>query len=352
MMHMNGKKLISIIIPFYNTPTDLFEKCIESVVQQDYKNTEILVIDDGSSPENLNKILTITKKDSRIRVISQKNGGEGAARNTGINKARGEYIVFVDSDDGLGYGWLSYAMSVVDKSQADIVSGKVVRVTSIPNREDAEVEEPTSFTQLDRNRFWELQRDFLYFSSNLQKGLPLLDPGVCSKLIKRSCVGGVRFPVGIKLSSDQVFNHYLLNKAGKYALTNKISYYYVSNSESVSHVYQPKAADYMMQSMRLIRDQLIENKEVSQAFYYRVLAEITEAIQYAYFSDKNKLCLKEKVQGVRYAGSIDVVKNSLVKMDINSLPNRQWKLKAWLLKHQFYALFVVLKMISDIGEKS
>lgn len=344
---MNKKKLVSIVIPAYNTPIMLFKKCIFSIISQSYSNIEIIVVDDGSMPEFAKQIDQMAECESVMKVIHKTNGGEGSARNTGIENARGEYVIFVDADDGLSYEWIQYAVSLADKYDSDVVSGKVIRVKDIPEIEIYD-DKTVIHKVFQKSSFWELQRDFFYFDSKLLNGLDILDPGVCSKLIKRKCLQNIRFPIGIKLSSDQVVNHMLLRQVESYILTNRISYYYVENDLSISHVYQPLAVDYMMQSMELINDLIDRNPSVLQAFCYRVLAEITEGIQYAYFSEKKKLTFREKIAGVKYASEKDLVKKCFRIMKNKSLPNKQWKLKAFLLKNKMYSLFVIIKTISDI----
>ena len=91
-------ELISVILPVYNVQQYL-EKCIESVVNQTYKNLEIILIDDGSTDMSGKICDEFAEKDGRIKVIHSKNGGVSAARNIGLDIATGEYIGFVDSDD-------------------------------------------------------------------------------------------------------------------------------------------------------------------------------------------------------------------------------------------------------------
>ena len=86
------KPLISIIIPVYNVENYL-KQCLDSVINQTYKNTEIICVNDGSTDNSLNILLDYKQKDSRIQVINQKNGGLSNARNTGINAANGKYII-------------------------------------------------------------------------------------------------------------------------------------------------------------------------------------------------------------------------------------------------------------------
>lgn len=90
--------LISIIIPIYNVE-EYLERCIDSVVNQTYKNLEIILVDDGS-PDRCGDICdTWALRDTRIKVIHKKNGGLSDARNAGMSLATGEFIAFVDSDD-------------------------------------------------------------------------------------------------------------------------------------------------------------------------------------------------------------------------------------------------------------
>lgn len=94
---MNNPK-ISIIVPVYNAKAYL-EKCILSIMEQSYQRLEILLVDDGSTDGSSEMCDAIAIRDSRVKVIHQSNGGPSKARNTGIDAASGEYILFVDSDD-------------------------------------------------------------------------------------------------------------------------------------------------------------------------------------------------------------------------------------------------------------
>lgn len=90
--------LISVIVPVYNTKAYL-KKCITSIIGSTYENLQIILIDDGSTDDSSGICDYFSAKDSRIEVLHKRNGGASSARNLGLEKARGEYIVFVDSDD-------------------------------------------------------------------------------------------------------------------------------------------------------------------------------------------------------------------------------------------------------------
>jgi len=95
---------ISVIIPVYNAEKYL-QPCVDSVLMQTYKDFELILVDDGSRDGSGAMCDNIASQDSRVHVVHQKNAGAGAARNAGLSKAQGEYIVFVDSDDMIRQGY-------------------------------------------------------------------------------------------------------------------------------------------------------------------------------------------------------------------------------------------------------
>lgn len=98
--------VLSVIIPVYNAERSI-ERTLDSVLPQAGEDAEIILIDDGSCDRSLEICQRLAREDARIKVFSQANGGPGAARNTGLQAARGEYIQFVDSDDTLMPGTIS-----------------------------------------------------------------------------------------------------------------------------------------------------------------------------------------------------------------------------------------------------
>ena len=114
------KEKVSIIIPVYNSEKTL-KKCIESVINQTYKNIEILIINDGSKDKSLNIMNEYKNKDERIIVINQKNKGLSGARNTGINNATGDYITFIDSDDYIKPNLVKDTIKIFEEYECDVV---------------------------------------------------------------------------------------------------------------------------------------------------------------------------------------------------------------------------------------
>lgn len=116
---MNQLPKVSVIIPVYNVEKYLIE-CLKSIVNQSYKNLEIILVDDGS-PDNSGKICDeYATCDTRIKVIHKENGGVSCARNVGLDLASGEYICFVDPDDWLEYNALELCFTYLLITKADL----------------------------------------------------------------------------------------------------------------------------------------------------------------------------------------------------------------------------------------
>lgn len=114
-------KLLSVIIPVYNVKPYL-EKCVESIVDQTYHNLQIILVDDGSTDGSQTICDELAQKDSRIVVIHKENGGQSTARNVGMDRAKGDYIAFVDSDDWLERNMYEVLINQLEAHDADLVA--------------------------------------------------------------------------------------------------------------------------------------------------------------------------------------------------------------------------------------
>ncbi len=111
---------VSVIIPVYNAEKHL-RQCLDTICGQTLSQIEILCVDDGSSDGSLQILQEYAEKDSRVRVLPQKNAGAGAARNHGLKEARGEYLSFLDADDFFEPEMLSSAVSCIEQYEADFI---------------------------------------------------------------------------------------------------------------------------------------------------------------------------------------------------------------------------------------
>ncbi len=123
--------LVSVIIPLYNGERYIID-CLESLRKQKYRNLEIIVIDDGSTDHSLDKInkyYVRYEKNLLINIIKQKNQGQGASRNTGIDNVHGKYMMFIDQDDTLVTGILKKMVAKAEKLNSDIIAAGYQRVS-------------------------------------------------------------------------------------------------------------------------------------------------------------------------------------------------------------------------------
>lgn len=119
--------LLSVVIPAYNV-AEYIAECLTSVISQSYTNLEIIVVDDGSTDASMQIVAGFAKYDKRISVIQLENGGNGRARNIGINVAKGEYLTFADSDDVVAPGAYALMMTAIKTSGSDFVVGSSMRL--------------------------------------------------------------------------------------------------------------------------------------------------------------------------------------------------------------------------------
>lgn len=222
--------LISIIVPIYKVE-DYLEKCIKSILNQTYKNIEIILVDDGS-PDGCGKICDdYAKKDERIKVIHKRNGGVSEARNYGIDIATGRYILFVDSDDFVDENMCETLIKESKKNDSDIVIGNfyAVRKNNCHINEMSLTDNSVSLTNLEMIKIFFLQWHPETFV-------------VWNKLYKKELFDNkknIRFPVG-KIHEDIYILYKLYYIANKITVINKPLYYNVQRAGSIMNSFSDK----------------------------------------------------------------------------------------------------------------
>lgn len=221
---------ISIIVPVYNV-IERLEICINSICNQTYKKLEIIVVDDGSSDGSSDLCDTFLNVDKRIKVFHKENGGLSDARNFGMSKATGEYLVFIDSDDVIHPKFCELLIEAVLKFDAEIAS-----VNILEYYEDSEIEKRISSTN-DKVEYSELVNSDIVAEYLFPVKGKKITHGVCNKLYKRSLFDELMFEKG-RLHEDLYITYRLLDKSRKYIYTNAEYYfYYQSNANSICKNY-------------------------------------------------------------------------------------------------------------------
>lgn len=216
---------ISVIVPVFRVE-EYIERCLDSLSAQDLDNIEFLLIDDGS-PDRCGEICEeYAAKDPRFHVFHKENGGLSSARNYGIDRARGEYIMFVDSDDWVRPDFCRTAYSCAIKNNSDLVMfcNKIVRSIY-----ESSFERKTELVEGHKSR---------------QEAIDLLLNGVnvyaWNKIYKRTLFEGIRYPEG-RLFEDQPVTWKLVYKAQNVYFTNEILYFYFMRDNSIVHQESYKA---------------------------------------------------------------------------------------------------------------
>lgn len=215
------KPEISVIIPVYKTEKYL-PQCLDSLLNQTFRNWQAVCVNDGS-PDNAQKVLTeYAQKDSRFAAVSQKNAGVGAARNTGLKVAEGEYVMFMDSDDYMHPQCLELALKAMKLTGADICQFGFAHVGDTEKPEMPSQNEITG-----RETFTAPLADFL--RGKLKKSVL-----VWNKIYKAKLAQSVKF-VSVAPGEDDLYTFETLAKAEKFAKISNALYYYRVNPDSVMH---------------------------------------------------------------------------------------------------------------------
>ncbi|MBE5916738.1 MAG: glycosyltransferase [Pseudobutyrivibrio ruminis] len=215
--------LISIIVPIYNVSKYL-DKCVESILNQNYKNIELILVDDGSTDGSKKKCDDWAQKDTRVVVIHKENGGSADSRNVGMEAAKGDYIGFVDSDDWIAPEMYEKLMDAIQERNLDM-SVCFFKAVSDENYEFNNTEYPTTeYTG----------RDFANLIIAEKK--PRISYAIWKCLYKREVIKDIKFYKGVHYNEDAVFLIESLWNAKKMAFIDAPMYYYRVHGSSISNI--------------------------------------------------------------------------------------------------------------------
>lgn len=255
--------LISIIIPVYKVEKYL-NRCVNSVVNQSYKNIEIILVDDGS-PDKCPEICEEwARKDCRIKVIHKENGGLSDARNKGLEFAKGTYVCFVDSDDYVAKTYVETLYGLIRSKKTDISAVSLKEVFSLePEINNNTVGEGVTTVFEGRTALKQLFFDdtFANYAWN--------------KMYKRNLFEDVKFPVGRKME-DLGTTYKLLLKAERIAYSTEVLYYYFQREDSILHKVD---LDFYRDKFELARERYEKIQDIypdlreNDFFYFGVLLE-------------------------------------------------------------------------------
>lgn len=239
---MGKSKLVSVIVPVFNAEKYL-ERIIFSLLKQTYKNIEIVLVDDGSQDASVNICDNYASLHERVKVIHISNGGAAKARNIGIQIARGEYIVFVDSDDDIVLDYVENLVETLETYDLDIMVCNYKKVSEKDLKE--------------HNSLMGKINDVKVLTGEAALELMLyrkiLTSGPCFKIIKNEIVKTEVFPEG-KLFEDLGTVYRWYARATRVGYTDKVGYFYWQRNGSCQHSkYNPKKWDLIVISKEILK---------------------------------------------------------------------------------------------------
>lgn len=284
---MDSNYLISIVIPVYNVEKYLRE-CLNSVLNQGYKRLEILIVNDGSSDKSGQICDEYVLKDSRVKVFHNENFGVSHARNFGLNKVTGDYVVFVDSDDIILPNFVDYMLYLVKNTGAEFCMTK-----NVSNLKDVDVLDDKSFTVLSSE---EATCVLLY---------PDIPIGCWNKIYKLSLLrdNNIAFPTDFFMGEGLNFITTVSQMANKVGLGyGKVYNYRKDNLDSATTSFNICKMDNAFKAIYNIRKNLIlRTPKVKKALDFHLWWTNFYALQSIYRANQVK---KHKEKVILYSSNL------------------------------------------------
>lgn len=338
--------LISIIVPVYNVEKYL-RQCLDSLINQTYKNIEIIIVDDGST-DNSGKICDeYEKKYKQIKVIHKKNEGLGFARNTGLENIHGEYVTFVDSDDYVDNNLIEELYKNMTTQKVDMCKSGFKRIDDNHN---------ILYTRkYDSYRYNEKEAKNL-FLPRLIGSLPdkkdSIEMCVCGVLYKAAPIleHNIKFPSErVLISEDMFFNIEYIQYVDSICTIDYTGYNYRYNPSSLTKKYRKdrfEASKYFYIELK--------KKLISLGYDDMTMLRLSRL-----FFTYIKICLsqeKSKISNKKYKDSIktiyEICNDSVVKDVIDNYPINKLGLKQkiflYLVKHKYIRIIYILSIINMI----
>lgn len=329
------EQVISVVIPVYNAEKYLHE-CIESVLKQDYDNYEIVLVDDGSTDKSAKICDDYAARYERITVVHKKHAGLAKVRLTGVEVAKGQYIVSLDSDDVLFDGLLSHINKIIKKWEPEIICYDLQEF----GIDDAKKRENT-------------YAEGLYFGSSLEniiktylynESAPFFTAGIIygivTKAVKREMLLNALndVPGEISLGEDLATTALLLREIKKIYITHFIGYGYRQIMSSISHKYSDKTIDELKRLVLLLSESYlcstigeIPDRQISAFVSFRLIKYISDISNAEKLSESIRQLKKIDKEVIDYVKKAKVITASKVA-----------RLKIALLKSYFRVILLLI----------
>lgn len=309
--------MISVIVPIYKTEGYL-NQCVNSIINQTYKNLEIILVDDGS-PDNCPKMCDeFAEKDSRIKVIHKQNGGLMSARQAGLKIALGEYVGFVDGDDWIAPDMYEKLVNLIDKFNPDMVMCEFLY--AYPEKSNKSIQLPEREFYDKSALECEIYPKMLFNPPYYNYGV---NPCCWSKLFKKKLLYNnlMKVPTEIKIGEDAAFTYPCLLETNSLAYCSDYLYYYRINQNSMTKSYDENMENTILIPYSILKNAFAEYKNYNfdtQLNYY--LLTLINGIVRNEANSGNKKSVKEKKSTFKKFTLNEDVVSAAKSIDYSVLP--------------------------------
>lgn len=333
--------LVSVVVPIYNVYKYL-SQCVNSILEQTYKNIEIILVDDESPDESGRLCDEYAAKYENIKVIHQKNGGLGFARNTGIENASGDYIVFVDADDFIGKKHIENLITHLKKASADACYGGYYQQEG---KDYIQRTNPLNGTLYEKDNIMKVFLPHLFGKLNYHT-IDEVQMSVCMGMYSLDIIknNNIRFHSERELiSEDLIFNIDFLEQVTKVYVTDSCEYYYRNTEGSLSKSFRSDR----LEKQTIFLSYIIERTKqlgiflyCEQRIYSTYLAWVRAIIQGEQQSYKN-VGLHKSISNIRNVCNEPAVINVCSRYDESNLTMKLKFMNTLIKKKQCHMLWVI-----------
>lgn len=269
---------VSVIIPVYQADEKAFMECCDSIVLQNEKSYEVIVVDDSGSSDKNTFVVSCCKENGFKLIRNARNHGVSYSRNVAMREARGEYLAFIDADDCVYSDYLSDAVAIADETGADCVIGKML-LTDMTEKLPERATLNSSYRLYEKNELPLVMRGVIegndFTSKAVIKAKSLVPAGPCGRLYRRSSVADARFDETLTLGEDIVFNLDVLAQSRRCAVSDKVWYQYKQNPESASHSIDEAGVSAQLRLCHaLIANHTVSEQGITQSVLARILGSL------------------------------------------------------------------------------
>ena len=341
--------LVSVIVPVYNVQRHI-AKCLDSILEQTYKNIEVIIIDDGSTDKTPDIISEKYAAKSCIRHFKKQNGGVSSARNLGMDLANGDLITFVDADDWLEQRFIEEGVHYLEQTGADLVIGWTIKTDREKRRYIANNSESMYIYEQD------LLKDFKgsvlgSIKSNLPELANCLTSGSCCKLIRTSVLNDIFFRVDLPIGEDTVFNLEVLDQSRKIAVIPKVWYYYRQNNTSATRRVREQISDETERLLKVLQKWHEKDDFFSPFFIERALQQFQGIMILYPLHKQSRLSFRNRIRYIKSVLNSPFWEDFFWGMALRYTPSKLFSkvMVFFCIRKMPFSIFILFRCKSILG---